>query len=78
MKRTEWAEREERSNVPLLRAMTWISLRCGRPFGRVVLRLVAAYFVVFSPAARRARRVSEPRDFASFRPSLSRSNPWCR
>lgn len=56
MKRTEWAEREERSNVPLLRAMTWISLRCGRPFGRVVLRLVAAYFVVFSPAARRASR----------------------
>ncbi|MHA6830985.1 LpxL/LpxP family acyltransferase [Ralstonia pseudosolanacearum] len=56
MKRTEWAEREERSNLPLLRAMTWISLRCGRPVGRAVLRAVAAYFMLFSPSARRASR----------------------
>lgn len=55
-KRTEWAERPERSNLTLLRAMTWLSLRLGRPFGRVVLRLIALYFVLFSPAACRASR----------------------
>lgn len=31
MKRTDWARRQERSNALLLRAMTWISLRLGRP-----------------------------------------------
>ncbi len=56
MKRTEWAEREERSNLPLLRAMTWVSLRFGRPVGRAVLRVAVAYFVLFSPSARRASR----------------------
>lgn len=56
MKRTEWAERPERSNVALLRVMTWLSLRLGRPFGRGLLRLIAVYFMVFSPAARRASR----------------------
>ena len=54
MKRTEWAERPERSNLALLRVMTWLSLRLGRPFGRGLLRLIAVYFVAFSPAARRA------------------------
>lgn len=56
MKRPEWAERPERSNLRLLRVMTWLSLRLGRPFGRVVLRWIAAYFVLCSPAARRASR----------------------
>ncbi|CAJ0796691.1 hypothetical protein LMG7141_03274 [Ralstonia condita] len=56
MKRTEWAERPERSNALLLRVMTWISLRLGRRFGRIVLRLIAVYFVLFSPAACRASR----------------------
>ncbi len=56
MKRTDWAERPERSNLALLRVMTWLSLRLGRPFGRVLLRLIAVYFVAASPAARRASR----------------------
>lgn len=60
MKRTEWAkhwaERPERSNLALLRVMTWLSLRLGRPFGRGLLRLIALYFMAFSPAARRASR----------------------
>ena len=56
MKRTDWARRQERSNALLLRAMTWISLRLGRPAGRVVLHLIAAYFVLFSPAACAASR----------------------
>lgn len=56
VKRTAWAERQERSNALLLRAMTWISLRFGRRAARVVLHLVAAYFVLFSPAASAASR----------------------
>lgn len=51
-----WAQRQERSNLTLLRTMAWLSLRFGRPAGRVLLRAIAAYFVVFSPLARRASR----------------------
>lgn len=52
----EWARRPERSNMALLRLMAWISLRLGRPAGRALLPLIAAYFVAFAPAARRASR----------------------
>ena len=52
----EWARRPERSNMLMLRIMTWISLRLGRGAGRVVLHLIAAYFVLFAPASRRASR----------------------
>lgn len=40
--------------MPLLRAMAWISLRLGRRAGRVVLHLIASYFLLFAPASRRA------------------------
>lgn len=40
----------------MLRIMSWISLRLGRPAGRIVLHLIAAYFVLFSPASRKASR----------------------
>ena len=56
MKRPEWAERPERSNLAALRAMTWASLRLGRPFGRLLLRLGTLYFVLCSPMACRASR----------------------
>lgn len=49
-----WASRPERSNLFLLRIMTWISLRLGRAPGRVVLYVITAYFLLFSPASRRA------------------------
>jgi len=64
-----WAEREERSHPALLRAMAWLSLRFGRRAGRVVLRAVAAYFVLFSPLARRASR-------AYLRRALGRPATW--
>ncbi len=54
--RAVWAETPERSNKLMLRIMTWISLRLGRRVARVVLRLIAAYFLVFAPASRRASR----------------------
>lgn len=50
----EWATQRERSNVFLLRVMTWLSLRMGRRVARVVLHGIAVYFFIFAPAARRA------------------------
>lgn len=50
----DWTQRPERSNLAILRLMVWISLRLGRPIGRIVLYGIAAYFLAFAPAARRA------------------------
>lgn len=52
----EWAHRPERSNMLMLRIMTWISLKLGRPAGRVVLHLIASYFLLFAPASRAGSR----------------------
>ena len=52
----DWAHQPERSNRSMLRLMTWISLRLGRRPGRAVLHLIATYFLLFSPSARRASR----------------------
>jgi predicted LPLAT superfamily acyltransferase len=67
--RASWAQREERSNLALLRVMTWISLRFGRALGRVVLRAIAAYFVLTSPSSRQASR-------AYLRRALGRAAGW--
>ena len=52
----DWIRQPERSNLAILRLMVWISLALGRPAGRLVLRGIAAYFLAFAPAARRASR----------------------
>ena len=52
----QWIRQPERSNLATLRLMTWISLRFGRPVGRLVLLGITAYFVCFAPRARRASR----------------------
>jgi len=49
-----WAQTPERSNMGMLRVMTWLSLRLGRRAARNLLHLIAAYFLLFSPASRRA------------------------
>jgi predicted LPLAT superfamily acyltransferase len=49
-----WTRRPERSNLAIMRLMVWISLHLGRPVGRLVLHGIAAYFLAFAPAARRA------------------------
>jgi predicted LPLAT superfamily acyltransferase len=56
MKRPAWTQREERSNLPLMRLMTWLSLRLGRRLSRVVLAPASIYFMLFSPAACKASR----------------------
>lgn len=53
---TGWRERPERSNMLMLRVMTWISLRLGRPVARCVLYGIAGYFLLANAAARQASR----------------------
>jgi predicted LPLAT superfamily acyltransferase len=48
-----WAEREERGSVWLLRFMAWLASTLGRRIARLVLHPITAYFVLFSPSARR-------------------------
>lgn len=49
-----WRRQSERSNLSVLRLMVWISLRLGRPAGRLFLHAAVAYFLAFSPRGRRA------------------------
>ncbi len=49
-----WLNTQERSNTLMLRIMSWISLTLGRKAGRIVLHLIALYFVLFAPDSRRA------------------------
>lgn len=49
----DWAARRERSNMLALRVMAWIALHLGRRAARWLLHPITAYFVLFSPTARR-------------------------
>jgi len=65
----EWTMRPERSNVFILRVMTWLSLHLGRTVTRAVLHGITLYFLMFAPRARRASR-------AYLRRSLGRRPRW--
>lgn len=52
----QWSARPERGSMFMLKLMTWISLRLGRPIGRLVLHLITTYFCLFPGAARSASR----------------------
>lgn len=56
LNRSDWVRQEEKSNLAILKLMVWISLTLGRGFGRLVLRAIAVYYVLFAPRARRASR----------------------
>ncbi|MEO7386181.1 MAG: acyl-CoA synthetase [Gammaproteobacteria bacterium] len=49
----DWAASGERGSRLLLRLMSWLSLRLGRPTSRIVLYAITAYFFLFAPEARR-------------------------
>jgi predicted LPLAT superfamily acyltransferase len=51
-----WRQQPERGSGLLLRWMAFVSLRAGRPFGRIILRLIASYYFLFAPRARRFMR----------------------
>lgn len=50
--RAQWASSPERGSLTLLKMMTFVSLRLGRPVGRFFLLFIAAYFFLFAPSAR--------------------------
>lgn len=50
----EWVRHRERGSIWLLRLMAVFSLTVGRRAGRVPLYVIAAYFFLFAPQARRA------------------------
>ncbi len=49
----DWTQAPERSNAVVLRLMCWIALTAGRRFSRLLLHPITAYFMLFSPKARR-------------------------
>lgn len=51
-----WVAHEERGSLKLLRAMAFLSLRCGRRLSRKILYCIALYFFLFGPTARRSAR----------------------
>jgi len=54
--RLHWKSRPERSFAPVVRFMVWLSLTLGRRWSRLILHLIAIYFLLFAPAARRASK----------------------
>jgi predicted LPLAT superfamily acyltransferase len=55
--RPGWTTAPERGTAGMLRLMTWLSLRLGRATTRLIVRGIAAYFLLTAPAARRASRL---------------------
>ena len=49
-----WLEQRERGNLAALRLITWITRVLGHRAGRALLAPICAYFVAFTPRARRA------------------------
>ena len=54
--RSSWAQQPERGSMTMLRLITWISTALGRRQARVLLHLIAGYFLLFAPTARRSSR----------------------
>ena len=50
----DWALRNERGALPLIKFIVWIALRLGRPAARLFLYPICLYFLIFSRLARRA------------------------
>lgn len=51
-----WLAQPERGSLRLMRLIAWITLRLGRPAGRLLLFPICWYFIVFSLDARQASR----------------------
>ncbi len=51
-----WIREAERSQLPVLRLMVWLSLHLGRTASRWVLAGIAGYFTLFAPRSRHASR----------------------
>lgn len=53
---TSWKTQRERGSRRLMQLITWITLKLGRPAGRLLLYPICFYFVAFSVCAREASR----------------------
>ncbi len=53
---SSWATTPERGSLPLLRFMTWCSLKFGRKATRIALHPITAYFLLSSPESRLSSR----------------------
>lgn len=53
---SQWVAEPERGSATLARVMTFLSLRLGRKVGKRLLYLIAAYYYLFAPTARRYSR----------------------
>lgn len=51
-----WLEQRERSNLTMLRLITWITRSIGHWAGRALLIPICGYFIAFAPRQRRASR----------------------
>jgi predicted LPLAT superfamily acyltransferase len=51
-----WLEQRERGSPSLTRFMKWLALCCGRRIARLALYPICAYFLLFSPRARKTSR----------------------
>ena len=54
--RADWTRAPERGSLWLIRFMAWMSMRLGRPFTRILLRIIAAYFLLAGREGGRAVR----------------------
>jgi len=52
----QWAGERERGSATLVVMMIFVALHLGRPLARAILYVIAAYFFVFAPTARRHSR----------------------
>ncbi|HEY5019966.1 MAG TPA: hypothetical protein VII17_03010, partial [Steroidobacteraceae bacterium] len=52
----EWRRRPERGSPLLMRVMAWLSLHWGRSLGHPILHIIAVYYFLFAPRARRYMR----------------------
>ncbi len=64
----QWVDEPERGSAAFARIMTFLALRLGRKAGLAMLWLIAAYFYLFAPTARRhsreyLRRALAPRPY---------------
>ncbi|MBV8665947.1 MAG: acyl-CoA synthetase [Burkholderiaceae bacterium] len=54
--RQAWLAQRERGSPLAMQALAWVTLKFGRPFGRLFLPPICLYFIVFSVAGRRSSR----------------------
>jgi len=53
-RKTSWLDQSERGSLLAMKMLAWVTLKFGRPFGRLFLPAICVYFILFSLEARRS------------------------